>query len=62
MSDLPASDRLTVPERWKTLADIDNRHARKNRGGPVGKYVPPATIGDPQEIAERERRDTRIEA
>ena len=48
-------------ERWKALVEIENRRARQIWGAPVGTYVPPAIIGDPEENAARERRDAQIE-
>ena len=49
-------------ERWKALAEIENRRARLNWGRPLGSYVRPETFGDPEENAMRERRDAQIEA
>ena len=61
MNNFPAKDRPTMLERWKALAEIENRRARQFWGAPVGTYVPPAIIGDPEENAARERRDAQIE-
>ena len=49
-------------ERWKALAKIENRTARKNWGAPSGTFVKPATLVNPEEQVTREQRDARIEA
>ena len=49
-------------ERWKALAKIENRIARKNWGAPSGTFVKPAAVVNPEERAAREKRDAQIEA
>ena len=62
MSDHLAGNEPTVLERWKALAEIENRRARRNWGAPLNSYVRPDTFGNPEENAARERRDAEIEA
>ena len=62
MSNQPAKNEATALDRWKALAKIENKIARKNWGAPIGSFVKPATPANPEEQAAREQRDAQIEA
>ena len=61
MSNQLAKNGATVLDRWKALAKIENKIARKNWGAPTGSLVKPATPANPEEQAAREQRDAKIE-
>ena len=52
----------TALQRWKDLAEVENRRARQNWGRSGGTYTRPEVFGDPEENAARARRDAQIEA
>ena len=49
-------------DRWKTMAEAENRRARRNWGMSGGTYRRPGRFEDPQVTAARQRRDAQIEA
>ena len=56
MSNQLAQNGATALDRWKALAKIENRIARKNWGAPSGSFANPATPANPEEQAAREQR------
>ena len=54
--------RMTLLERWRELAEVENRRARETWGNTGGWYRRPESFGDPKVVAARERRDAQIEA
>ena len=52
----------TMLERWKALAEVENKRARETWGRNGGCYRRPETFEDPEITAARQRRDARIAA
>ena len=52
----------TLLERWRDLAEVENRRARETWGRTGGWYQRPETFEDPEITEARRRRNAQIEA
>ena len=52
----------TLLERWRDLADVENKRARETWGNTGGTWRRPESFEDPEVVAARLRRDDQIEA
>ena len=52
----------TMLERWKALAEVENKRARDIWGATGGWYRRPEKFENPEITAARQRRDAQIEA
>ena len=53
---------MTALDRWKELAEVENRRARDTWGSLGGWYQRPEHFEDPEITDARQRRDTQIVA
>ena len=52
----------TMLDRWKALAEVENKRARQIWGNTGGWYRRPEMFEDPEITAARQKRDDQIEA